>query len=113
MNDNINVILTVWKRDNLKVQLDAIQNQTANINEIYVYQNESHVDINYLKKDYKFNHVHSVDVNFKFHGRFTLPLLFNSLFDPCMENAHYPVIFYLLLGLTFRKYIIFKEEFEN
>ena len=43
----------------------------------------------------------------------TLPLLFNSLFDPCMENAHYPVIFYLLLGLTFRKYIIFKEESEN
>tara|TARA_B100000965_G_C19536892_1_gene733784 strand:- start:21 stop:1358 length:1338 start_codon:yes stop_codon:yes gene_type:complete len=43
----------------------------------------------------------------------TLPLLFNSLFDPCMENAHYPVIFYLLLGLTFRKYIIFKEESDN
>ena len=43
----------------------------------------------------------------------TVPLLFNSLFDPCMENAHYPVIFYILLGLTFRKYIIFKEESEN
>ena len=90
MNDNINVILTVWKRDNLKVQLDAIQNQTANINEIYVYQNESHVDINYLKKDYKFNHVHSVDVNFKFHGRFTLPLLFNTKYTAIFDDDTIP-----------------------
>lgn len=39
-----------------------------------------------------------------------IPLIFNSLFDPCMENAHYPIIFYLLLGLTFNKYIIFNEN---
>ena len=39
-----------------------------------------------------------------------IPLIFNSMFDPCMENAHYPIVFYLLLGLTFNKYIIFKEE---
>lgn len=39
-----------------------------------------------------------------------IPLIFNSLFDPCMENAHYSVIFYLLLGLTFNKYIIFNRS---
>lgn len=40
----------------------------------------------------------------------SVPLLFNSLFDPCMENAHYPVIFYILLGLTFSKSIILEKE---
>ena len=39
-----------------------------------------------------------------------IPLIFNSLFDPCMENAHYPIIFYLLLGLTFNKYIILNKD---
>lgn len=43
----------------------------------------------------------------------TIPLLFNSMFDPCMENAHYPIIFYILLGLTFKKSIILNEEMEN
>ena len=37
----INVILTVWKRDNLEEQLEAISKQTANISDVYVYQNES------------------------------------------------------------------------
>lgn len=37
------------------------------------------------------------------------PLFFNSLFDPSMENAHYPVILYFLLGLALNKSIIFKE----
>ena len=39
-----------------------------------------------------------------------IPLIFNSFFDPCMENAHYPIIFYLLLGLTFNKSIIFNRN---
>ena len=68
----INVILTVWKRNNLELQLKAIEQQTANVNEIYVYQNESHIDIEHLKEKYKFNHVHSKDVNFKFHGRYRI-----------------------------------------
>ena len=46
---SISVILTVWKRDNLEEQLQAIKNQTADVSDIYVYQNESHVDIEYLK----------------------------------------------------------------
>ena len=38
-----------------------------------------------------------------------LPLVFNSLFDPSMENAHYSIILYFLLGLALKKYIILKE----
>ena len=71
----INVILTVWKRNNLEEQLEMISKQTADISDVYVYQNESHFDISHLKSKYNFKHVHSKDMNFKFHGRFTLPLL--------------------------------------
>ena len=86
----INVILTVWKRNNLELQLKAIQQQTANVNEIYVYQNESHVDIEHLKEKYKFNHIHSKDVNFKFHGRFTLPLLFDTEYTAIFDDDTIP-----------------------
>tara|TARA_B100002019_G_C20910754_1_gene422711 strand:- start:405 stop:557 length:153 start_codon:yes stop_codon:yes gene_type:complete len=40
----------------------------------------------------------------------TLPLIFNSLFDPSMENAHYPIIFYILLGMALNKSIMTKWE---
>ena len=49
----INVILTVWKRNNLEKQLQAIQKQTADVGEIYVYQNEQHVNVDNLKEKYK------------------------------------------------------------
>ena len=38
-----------------------------------------------------------------------LPLIFNSFFDPSMENAHYSIILYFLLGLALKKHIILKE----
>ena len=87
---DINVILTVWKRDNLEEQLHAISSQTANVGDVYVYQNESHVDISKLKTKYKFKHVHSEDMNFKFHGRFTLPLLFDSEYTAIFDDDTIP-----------------------
>lgn len=89
MND-ISVILTVWKRRHLERQLKSIYNQTADISNIYVYQNESHVDISSLHEKYKFNHIHSKDVNFKFHGRFTLPLLFNTKYTAIFDDDTIP-----------------------
>ena len=38
------------------------------------------------------------------------PLIFNSLFDPSMENAHYSIIMYILIGLALNNRIILKEE---
>ena len=87
---SISVILTVWKRDNLEEQLQAIKNQTADVSDIYVYQNESHVDIEYLKEKYDFKHIHSKDFNFKFHGRFTLPLLFNTEYTAIFDDDTIP-----------------------
>ena len=88
MNDKITVILTVWKRNNLEEQLEAIYDQTADLSDVYVYQNESHVDISSLQKKYKFKHVHSKDMNFKFHGRFTLPLLFESKYTAIFDDEN-------------------------
>jgi hypothetical protein len=34
---------------------------------------------------------------------------FNSLFDPSMENSHYSIILYFLIGLALKKPIILKE----
>ena len=90
MNDKINVILTVWKRHNLEEQLEAIFNQTADIDTVYVYQNESHVDITHLKSKYDFQHVHMRDTNFKFHGRFTLPLLFETKYTAIFDDDTIP-----------------------
>lgn len=42
-----------------------------------------------------------------------VPLIFNSLFDPSMENAHYSIIMYLLIGLALNNRIILKEESLN
>ena len=90
MNDKTTVILTVWKRNNLEAQLKSILNQTSELADIYVYQNESHVDISHLKNQYNFKHVHSKHMNFKFHGRFTLPLLFNSKYTAIFDDDTIP-----------------------
>ena len=37
------------------------------------------------------------------------PLIFNSFFDPSMENAHYSIILYFLIGLALKKSIILDE----
>tara|TARA_R100000008_G_scaffold398_1_gene383 strand:+ start:7904 stop:8605 length:702 start_codon:yes stop_codon:yes gene_type:complete len=88
--DDINVILTVWKRNNLERQLACMQEQSANISDIYVYQNESHLDIEYLKEKYDFYHIHCKNKNFKFHGRFTLPLLFDSTYTAIFDDDTIP-----------------------
>lgn len=90
---NLTTILTVWKRSNLEEQLEMISNQTVP-SDIIVYQNESHVDIEPLKKKYKFTHFHSRDFNYRFHGRFALPLLLKTKYvcifdDDCICNKEW------------------------
>ena len=87
---DITVILTVYKRNNLEQQLQRLYNQTVDISNIYVYQNESHVNIESLKEQYDFKHIHCKDVNFKFHGRFTLPLLFDTKYTAIFDDDTMP-----------------------
>lgn len=76
MKPNYSVILTVYKRNHLEEQIQRILDQKdVNLHNIFVYQNESHVDVRDIVE--KFNrvcHIHNKNVNTKFHGRFTVPL---------------------------------------
>lgn len=85
MESSITAILTVYKRDNLSAQLTSIYSQTKVPDRIIVYQNETHVDITpYL--DSNIEHVHNKNINFKFHGRFTLPLLLDTNYTIILDD---------------------------
>jgi len=56
--------------------------------------------INLVKRNILFSEVSYIYV-------FLLPLLFNSLFDVAMENAHFPLLFYFIFGMLFHKKKIF------
>lgn len=75
MPKDIVTILTVWKRNNLEKQIHSLIAQDIRPRRVIVYQNENHVDIRDLVEKYGLEHIHSVNCNHKFHGRFTLPLL--------------------------------------
>lgn len=76
---DINVVLTVYKRNNLDQQVQRILNQRGvNLANVFVYQNESHVDVTPVVEKYNLQHIHFKKTNTKFHGRFTLPLFINS-----------------------------------
>ena len=38
-----------------------------------------------------------------------LPILFTAFFDSAMENSHYPLIFYFILGMSFHGDRIYRE----
>ncbi len=75
------VVLTLYKRNHLEKQLQAINNQTIKPDYLVVFQNESHVDIIHLKEKYKFIHIKS-DYNTKYFGRFASCFTFPV--DVCM-----------------------------
>ena len=97
IKNEITVIMTVWKRNNYRLQLDRIKNQTKKPYQIWIYQNESHLDIDISdkeKKEYNISVIHSKDINFKFHARFALPLLSDTEYcaifdDDTIPNTHW------------------------
>jgi hypothetical protein len=81
MAPDIALVLTQYKRNHLQEQLEAIKLQTLQPKYIIIFQNENHVDITPLKKDYNFIHIHS-DYNTKYFGRFAA--LFTFPVDVCI-----------------------------
>ena len=78
------VVLTQYKRSHLKKQLELIKKQSVQPDYLLVFQNENHVDIEPLKKEFDFIHIKS-DYNTKFFGRFaacfTFPVDICMVFD--------------------------------
>ena len=61
--DSISVILTGFKRDNFDLQIQSIKQQTIQPKNIFIYQDEEHVDLNkYRKQGIKL--IQSKDFNF-------------------------------------------------
>lgn len=98
MNDSIGIVLTLYKRDTINIQLKALLNQSIKPKVIFIWQNESHVDLKIhedIKNAYKdigieINHIHSKTKNFKFHGRFTVPLLMDTDYVAIFDDDTIP-----------------------
>ena len=41
---------------------------------------------------------------------FFVPVFFNTLFDVTMENSHYPLIFYFVIGMMYNKEKVFYDK---
>lgn len=71
------VILSGYKRDYFKEQVEAVKRQkNVVIKDILLWQNEGHVDIDHVR-DMGVKMIKS-DINFKYHARFMLPLLYDK-----------------------------------
>ena len=74
----ITVILTGFKRSaaQLRAQIHALLNSTLVPHEIIFYQNGDHVNFRSVLTEYPMiKHIHNVNHNTRFHGRFTVALL--------------------------------------
>jgi hypothetical protein len=93
---SITVIVNIWKRNSLSEIVSLIKNQTVfnQINEIIVWQNEDHVDIKSVVKDNNLIHIQS-NKNWKFHARFTLPLLVDTDYCIILDDDTLPMPKYL------------------
>lgn len=100
-SDSITVILTQYKRNHSEKQLNAIlSQQRVRITQIYITQDENHVDLAFLddiidnirKNHGNYAHIppikrlHNRDANFKYYGRFTLPLLVDTKFTAIFDD---------------------------
>ena len=63
----------------------------------------------YLYLIFQFSKFGLEKFNLKIFFTILFPLLFTSSFDASMENSHFPLIFYFLLGLIFNNKKVFKN----
>lgn len=90
--DQLTVILSVWKRNNLESQIEAVLSNTLAPDRIMVYQNEAHIDISNIVKKFNLEHFWSVNFNHRYHSRFSIPLFVESKFfaiydDDCIPGT--------------------------
>jgi len=86
---SVDVVLTVFSRNNIAAQLNQVQSQTRRVSRVWVVQNEGHIDVNQVVEEWKQTAVtpdFSVEViqfssNSRYHGRFHVAYF--------MSNAEY------------------------
>lgn len=81
MNETVAAILTVWKRNYFKEQVQSLLSQSIKPDIIFAYQNKKYVDPSTLCSKYGIHIVYS-DYDFKCFGRFSVPILLGT--DYCI-----------------------------
>ena len=91
--NEITVIISLWKRNNYEAQLEHLMEQTKKPYQIWIYQNESHIDVSIpedIKKEYNISVIQSKDLNFKFYGRFAVSLLCDTEYVAIFDDDTLP-----------------------
>tara|TARA_R110002074_G_scaffold144522_6_gene292247 strand:- start:17 stop:748 length:732 start_codon:yes stop_codon:yes gene_type:complete len=93
--DSLTVILAIWKRDYLSKQIDCMLAQTIKADHIIVFQNENHINAgpivdSYKQRGHNVSLIQSRDINFKFHGRYVIPLLLDTEFTAIFDDDTMP-----------------------
>lgn len=71
-NPDVTVILTVWKRNHLEEQVQALMAQSVPVKNVWIYQCGDHIQVaDCLEKHPFLERVHST-INLKYFGRFSL-----------------------------------------
>tara|TARA_Y100000590_G_scaffold441930_1_gene569360 strand:- start:532 stop:1245 length:714 start_codon:yes stop_codon:yes gene_type:complete len=87
----LSVILTAYKRDYFEEQIQAILNQTLSIppSNIYLWQNEQHIDVTKYREKYGIKVVRS-DENFSFYSRFVFAHLMKTEYVVILDDDIIP-----------------------
>lgn len=88
--DTISVILTGFKRDNFDLQIQSIKQQTIQPKDIFLYQDEEHVDLNEYREKYNIKLIQSKDFNFGFYGRMAMSLLMDTEYVQVIDDDTIP-----------------------
>ena len=89
--DNITVILNAYRRPyNLKMQIDAIRNQTTKPAQIWLWVNAHEDNVGYDFKSLDVDRVFHNDHNWKFYGRFAAALLADTEYIAIFDDDTVP-----------------------
>jgi len=94
----ITVVMTVFKRSPklFRMQLESLLAQTLTPTDIFVWQNEAHVDVTTVLADFpEVKHVWARTWNSRFHGRFLLPLMIDTEFVAVADDDTIPGVGWL------------------
>jgi len=95
---NVTVILTVWKRNYLEEQIEAIINQTVRPYQVWIYQCGDFVNTKKLRRIFPNIQWINSSINLKYFGRFSLAVYAKSDYVWILDDDVIRVQFKLSLG---------------
>ena len=93
---NIGVVLQVYKRNSLKLQLEAVANQTLLPTTVIVLQNGYYVDVSQIITEFRKTHPHmeiehiASSKNLRYHGRFYMAYMMKETYVSVWDDDMFP-----------------------